>query len=37
MYEDSFDPVTVAIVTIATMAVLLSLIFSSYHLWTSLS
>jgi hypothetical protein len=37
MHEDDFDAVTIAIITIATMVVVLSLIFGSYHLWTSLS
>jgi hypothetical protein len=37
MREDHFDPVTVAIHTTATMMMVLSLIFGSYHLWTSLS
>jgi hypothetical protein len=37
MHKDDFNPVTVAIHAIATMTVLLSLIFGSYHLWTSLS
>jgi hypothetical protein len=37
MHEDDFNPVTIAIITIATMGVVLSLIYGSYHLWTLLS
>jgi hypothetical protein len=37
MHEDDFDPVTIASITIATIVVVLSLIFGSYHLWTVLS
>jgi hypothetical protein len=37
MREDHFDPVTIAIITVATMGVVLSLIYGTYHVWTSLS
>jgi hypothetical protein len=37
MHEDDFNPVTIALITIATMVVVLSLIYGSYHFWTSLS